>query len=168
MYLNDESLGLRKVDVGFPVDHLDVERLLTEWRWLCPQKLQLISRSAFGDLVLCDHKGCVYHLDVDVGQIIKITDTEDQFRTMFQDAEFREKWFSEADEREAALRGLIPNADQCIAFSTPLVLKTGMDAKPYIADLYECVSFLGDINEQIRNLPDGTEITFKFGPKPSS
>ena len=31
----------------FGVDHLDVERLLAEWRWLCSKPTTLIARNAF-------------------------------------------------------------------------------------------------------------------------
>jgi hypothetical protein len=36
----------------------------------------------------------------------------------------------------------------------------------YIADLYECVSFLGDVNFKIKDLPDGQKIRIVIGKKP--
>jgi hypothetical protein len=53
----------------WPVDDLDVERLLADWRWLCPQKLALIDRNAFGDLFLRDEEGRVFRLNVAVGSL---------------------------------------------------------------------------------------------------
>jgi len=50
----------------FLVDHLDVNRLLREWRWLCPQPLELVARSAFGDLFLGDEAGKIFKLDIAV------------------------------------------------------------------------------------------------------
>ena len=145
MYLNDEKLGQRKVDDGFPVDHLDVERLLADGRWLCPQKLRLIARGAFGDMFLASVDGQLYLLDVAVAKMTKIAESEDQFHTLSRNVEMRELWFGEADEREFALRGPVPTADQCIAFSLPLAIReSGARAKPYIVDIYKCVSFLGD------------------------
>jgi hypothetical protein len=71
----------------------------------------------------------------------------------------REEWFKEADEQAAAGRGLKPNAIQCIGFSVPLVFaESGSPDTPYVADLYEHISFLGDINRQISSLPDGAKV----------
>lgn len=73
----------------------------------------------------------------------------------------------EKDEKSAAGRGLIPNADQCIGFSVPLVLaESGTPNPPYIADLYEQVSVLGDVNRQIAHLPDGTEVRLQVKRAP--
>lgn len=71
----------------------------------------------------------------------------------------REEWFAETDEQTAAARGLEPNANQCIAFSVPLVFAASRSPNvPYIADLYEHISFLGDVNRQISSVPDGTKV----------
>ena len=61
--------------------------------------------------------------------------------------------------KAAKERGLIPGDGQCIGFSTPVVFAEagGLDSA-YIADLYEHVSFLGDIHHQISTLPDGAKV----------
>jgi hypothetical protein len=82
-----------------------------------------------------------------------------EFRAMSAMAEKRQQWFGEADELAAAERGLSPNALQCIAFKTPLVFaESGMPEDVYVADLYEQVSFLGDLQRQISGLADGTKV----------
>ncbi len=146
----------------FAVDHLDVERLLAG-RWLCPNPVSLVARDALGDLFLRDGSGQVYRLDVDIGKLLKIADSETQFMELTSSR--REEWFAESDEVAAATKGLKPNADQCIGFAVPLVLRTSSTSpnNPYVADLYEHVSFLGDINRQIAGLPDGAEVRLVIG-----
>lgn len=56
----------------FLVDHLGIERLLSEWRWLCPYQMVLIARRAFGDLFLRDDAGAVFWLETSVGELTKI------------------------------------------------------------------------------------------------
>jgi hypothetical protein len=144
---------------NFAVDHLDVERLLADWRWLCPKRMTLVARDAFADLFLSDESGEVFRLDVAVGKLTTIADSEAQFRELAASHDKREEWFAEADEQAAAARGLKPNATQCIAFSVPLVLaESGSPDTPYVADLYEHISFLGDLNRQISSLPDGAKV----------
>lgn len=143
----------------FTVEHLDVERLLAEWRWLCPGRMTLVARNAFADLFLRNEAGHVLRLEVAVARLRKVADSEAQFRDLAQTGKNCEEWFAEADEKAAAGRGLIANADQCIGFSVPLVLaESDTPNPPYIADLYEHVSLLGDVNRQIAHLPDGSKV----------
>ena len=149
----------------FAVDHLDVERLLAEWRWLCPNRMSLVARDAFGDLFLRDESGQIHRLDVAVGQFLKIADSEAQFRELAIDK--RDEWFAEGEKATAAAKGLKPNHTQCIGFSVPLVFREGGGPDTaYIADLYEHVSFLGELNKQIAELPDGAQVRLVIGTKP--
>jgi len=150
----------------FAVDHLDVERLLAEWRWLCPNPVSLVARNAFGDLFLRDGGGQIHRLEVGIGKLLKVADTEAQFKELATSK--REEWFAEREESAAAEKGLKPNANQCIGFSVPLVLRraSANPNDPYVADLYDHISFLGDINKQIANLPDGARVRLVIAPKP--
>ncbi len=143
----------------FVVEHLEVERLLAEWRWLCPGRVSVVARSAFADLFLRDETGRIFRLEVGVGKLTQVADSEAQFVSLAETAEKRQEWFAESDEQAGAARGLKPNANQCIGFSVPLVLaESGSPNPPYVADIYEHVSFLGDIHRQISTLPDGAKV----------
>jgi hypothetical protein len=146
----------------FRVSHLSVERLLTEWRWLCPQAVTLIARNAFGDLFLRDDSGTILKLDVAVGRIEKVAESEAMFRELASTIENRKKWFAEDDEMAAVDRGLKANAHQCIAFKIPLQFaEGGTPTSAYLADLYEQVSFLGDLNRQTSHLPEGSKVSLR-------
>ena len=143
----------------FVVEHLDAQRLLLEWRWLCPKPITLVARNAFGDLFLRDESGEMYFLDVAGGHLTRIADSEAQFRELAATPEKREEWFGEADELAGFARGLRPNASQCIGFGTPLVFgESGKPDNPYVADIYDHVSFLGDLHHHISGLPAGTKV----------
>lgn len=149
----------------FAVDHLDVERLLGGWRWLCPNPMSLVARNAFGDLFLRDQEGQIHQLDVAIGKLQKVADSEAHFKALATTK--REEWFAESREVAAAAKGLKPNFTQCIGFSVPLVFRSNPTSpnKPYIVDLYEHVAFLGDINHQIAMLPDGAKVRLVIGKK---
>jgi hypothetical protein len=53
----------------FQVEDLSLERLLKEWRWLCPQTVSLVARTAFGDLYLRDKSGQISKLDIAIGRM---------------------------------------------------------------------------------------------------
>ena len=132
----------------FHVGHLSLERLLEDWRWLCPQPVALVARNAFGDLYLREEFGKILKLDVAIGQIKEVAESEAEFRRLAATKEKREEWFAESDELAALRQGLKPGANQCIGFKTPLV--------------YEYVSFLGELHRQISQVPDGSKVRLEF------
>jgi hypothetical protein len=151
------------VEILFDVEHLSVERLLKEWRWLCPQTVALLARSAFGDLYLRDESGRVLKLDVATSLIKEVADSESEFRKLASTKEKQEEWFATRDELAAARRGLNPSENQCIAFKIPLVFaESGTPNNAYLADLYEYVSFLGEVHRQISELPEGSKVRLEF------
>ncbi len=89
----------------FDVDGLDVDRLLAEWRWLCPEHVTLVARSAFGDLFLRNQAGEIFWLDSAIGKLTKITDSETQFRESANTPKKQQEWFAKAEEHSAAAHG---------------------------------------------------------------
>jgi hypothetical protein len=128
--------------------------------------MSLVARNVFGDLFLRDQAGQIHHLDVAIGKLMKVADSEAQFKELAPGK--REEWFAESHEIAAAAKGLEPKLTQCIGFSVPLVLRSRPTSpnNPYVADLYEHLAFLGDINRQIANLPDGAEVRLVIERKP--
>jgi|SRR6185437_15496108 len=151
-------------ELWFAVGHLDVERLLAEWRWLVPDRMRLLARNAFGDLFLSNDSGSVVLLDAAIGTVTTVADSESQFRELTATPEKREEWFAERDEQAAAGRGLKPDATQCIGFSVPLVFaESGSPDTPYVTDVYDHVSFLGALNRTVSKLPEGTKVRLVIG-----
>jgi hypothetical protein len=151
------------MQLWFDVEHLDVDRLLSEWRWLCPGKMTLIARTGFGHLFLRDEAGVVSSLDTDCGKLIRVAESESQFREMAETGEKRLEWFDEPELQALASRGLNPNSMQCIGFAIPLMFKERPSPdKMYLADIYEYVGFLGDINRQVSSHPDGAKVRLRI------
>ncbi len=69
---------------------LDTERLLTEWRWLCPEGLTVIDRNSFGDLFLADGAGRVHRLNVGSGELALIAVSAPTFIQLAKTPEKRE------------------------------------------------------------------------------
>jgi hypothetical protein len=124
--------------------------------------MTLLARSAFAELFLRDESGEVFRLDVAVVKLTKVADSEAEFRELAASREKRGEWCREAAEQSAWARGLKPDATQCIGFSVPLIFaESGSPDTPYVADLYEHISFLGDLNRQISSLPDGAKVRIR-------
>ena len=138
---------------------LDSERLLRDWRWLCPQSLKVIQRNVFGDLFLTDEAGRVHLLDVGSGDFCLIAESVPEFTELAKNPKTREEWFAEREANTAAQRGLVPGPGQCIGFYPPVVSAEcdGLNSA-YVTDLYDNVGWLGDMHRQIATLPDGVKV----------
>ncbi|HLW54906.1 MAG TPA: hypothetical protein VKW06_18870 [Candidatus Angelobacter sp.] len=146
----------------FQVSHLDVERLLAEWRWLCPGPMTLVARNAFADLFLRDAQGHIFRLDVGLGQLTRVAESETEFRERAKTPDKREEWFAESDEKAAAARGFTPDANESISLSIPIIFKeAGSPDTVYVAEIYDTLSFMGSLHRQVAGLPDGTKVRLK-------
>jgi hypothetical protein len=144
---------------------IDSERLLREWRWLCPEALSVIDRSAFGDLFLRDEAGRVHMLDVGSGEFSLIAESISEFTELAKTPEMREEWFAEREVNAAVERGLVPGPGQCIGFYPPVVFaeSDGLSSA-YVIDLYDNVACLGDLHRQIATMPDGAKVRIVVQP----
>lgn len=151
----------------FEVDGLEIERLLGEWRWLytSPSRLSLVARNVFGELFLQDEAGSVFWLNSTTGRLSKVSNSHSEFLEMAETAEKRHEWFVEHKALTYAQRGLVPSPTQCISFGVPAVFaEGGTPNTAFIADIYEQVSFLGDLHRQITSLPDGSKVRLRINP----
>jgi hypothetical protein len=146
-------------------ENLDSERLLSYWRWRCPQSLTVIDRNAFGDLFLRDEAGRVHMLNVGSGDFSLIAESVPEFTQLAKTPERREEWFAERETNAAAERGLVPGPGQCIGFYPPVVSAEcdGLSSA-YVTDLYDNVGWLGDMHRQIAKLPDGAKVRILVQP----
>jgi hypothetical protein len=56
------------VEECFHVDGLEIDRLLSDWRWLCPSRMSVVARNVFGELFLQDDAGAVFWLNTTTGK----------------------------------------------------------------------------------------------------
>jgi len=152
----------------FDIAHLDANRLLEQWRWLCAEPVTLIARNGFGDLFLRTVEGKVLRLDVGDGTLAEVAESELSFKDSVKHSAKRERWFAEQQLEAFAARGLKPNNLQCIGFKTPVVFAESANVpnNAYVADPYEQVSFLGDLHRQIADVPNGGKVRLKVGQPP--
>ncbi|MGA8300222.1 MAG: hypothetical protein WCB53_11905 [Terriglobales bacterium] len=159
----------RRMERSFDIEQLDVNRLLEQWRWLSADPMTLVARNGFGDMFLRTTKGKILWLNVADGTLTEIAESESVFEHSLAEPAKRELWFAEPQLAALAEHGLKPNDLQCVGFKTPLVFAESVNApnNAYVADLYEQVSFLGDLHRQIADSPNGGKVRLKVGQPPN-
>ena len=153
----------------FAIDQLDETLLLEQWRWLCLEPVRLVARNGLGDLFLRTIEGKVLWLNVHSGTLVEVSESESSFEDALRQSPKRELWLAEEQLTTLAERGLKPNQLQCIGFKMPIVFAESVNVgeNAYVADLYEQVSFLGDLHRQIADTPNGTKVRLRVGQPPA-
>jgi hypothetical protein len=156
------------VEKWFKVDDLEIERLLTDWRWLCPAQMSLLAKNLFGELFLMDETGSVPWLNTTVGKLSRVANSKVEFLEMAETNQKRQEWFVEQEAVAYADRGFVPSSSQCIGFAVPAVFaEGGTPDTAFVVDIYEHVSFLGDLHQQLSTSPDGSKVRLRVVSKPS-
>ena len=76
------------------VDSLNVESLLSDWRWLVVGNYTSVLMTAFGDLFLRDEVGNIHFLDVTSGEFKQVAESQEEFHRLCSDREQRRVWFA--------------------------------------------------------------------------
>jgi hypothetical protein len=152
----------------FNIEQQDLSRLLEQWRWLCGESVTLVARNGLGNLFLQTEDRKMLWLNVGGGTLTEIADSELAFEHSLEEPAKWDVWFAERQLAVFAERGLKPNDLQCIGFKTPVVFaeSRSIPDNAYVADLYEEVSFLGDLHRQIADVPNGGKVRLRIGQPP--
>lgn len=140
--------------------HLDREALLNDWRWLIGPTKQPILLAAIGDAYLQDAEdGSVHLLDVGGGGVEQIAASVDLFREMLADSEFVNDSFVPQVIVQLRNAGKTLAPGQIYSYEHPPVLGGGYDVSNLVpTDIAVHFGVLGQIHEQVRDLPEGASI----------
>lgn len=144
---------------NIPVEKLFPSELLMDWNWLLKRPCTLIAMNNFGDMFLRDGKGEIQLLVLTSGSLTKIADSQAEFQSLVTVKENQRGWFSLdlLTELERAGMSLVPG--QCFSFKKPLVLGGACEVSNIeVAPISVYVSLMGQIHQQLKDLPPGTRV----------
>jgi hypothetical protein len=134
--------------------------LLSEWRWLLGDGYQIVLVSSLGDLFLADATGRIHWLDTGAGQLTEIAASLDEFQRLSQQPANANQWFVPQLVGDILQRGVRLAPGQCFSYKQPPVLGGELEPTNFEAtDLSVHFSSLGQINRQVKDLPEGTPIS---------
>jgi hypothetical protein len=112
--------------------------------------------------------GAVLWLNTTVGKLSRVANSKVEFLEMAETNQKRQEWFVEQEAVAYADRGFVPSSSQCIGFAVPAVFaEGGTPDTAFVVDIYEHVSFLGDLHQQLSTSPDGSKVRLRVVSKPS-
>ncbi len=147
---------------------IDWSEALSTWSWLLPTELTLWLINKFGDLFMVYPDGTVHMLDVGAGTLARIADSRDDFCTKIDESDNAAAWLLIPFANRLVAGGMRLNSGQCYGLVTPPVL----GGQYVIENIYQIsvasyLCLLGEIHEQLRDLPDGTKVVLKLTDKPT-
>lgn len=149
------------------IDHslLDWQKLLSAWEWLLEDELSVSPwlMNQFGDLFFVDEAGTVSWLNVSDGELIEVAKSEEEFVERLEDEDNVEDWFHVAMIDALTEAGKALRAGECFGFKLLPIL--GGEYAPenvYTTSTERYWTLCGETHEQLKDLPEGTEIDIEF------
>lgn len=147
-------------DLTLSPDAIDATNLLETWRWLVEPSMQPMVVSAMGDLFLRTLEGKVYWLNTIDGQLSLAADSVAEFRENMTKPEYRDEWFLTSMIGQLKEAGVQREPSQVYAFKRPPILGGEMEVENVVvSDLLSHARFMGQLHEQIKDLPEGTDLS---------
>jgi hypothetical protein len=145
------------------VSRSDWKELLVDWQPLIPPQSSLWLLTKFGELFFCQTDGKIGMLEVSGFQYEVVAKDKVDFQEWLVDPDKMSEWFLApmVDRLEAAGRHLQP--EQCYSFMKPLGLGGDLTIENVmVVPIREHFGLWGEVLRQIKDVPDGGEVVFKF------
>jgi len=138
----------------------DADEALASWRWLVPENVRPLVLTAFGDLFLISNTGAVLFLDTAAGKCSEVASSIEDWEGKLRDDRLINEWFMPGLLSELLEAGLSLCQGECYSAMQPIILNGEFSAANWRPTHWR-VHFhsLGQIHDQVKDLPEGTKIT---------
>ena len=146
---------------------IDWPVVLSGWSWLLPSNFTLWIVNRFADLFLVLPDGSVHMLDVGVGVLNRVADSRDDFCIKIDEIENANEWLMIPLVDKLVAAGISLRPGHCYGFKVPPVLGgqyTVENVGPLPIGDY--LTGYGSIHQQLRDVPDGTQVVLNVVNKP--
>jgi hypothetical protein len=149
-------------DIIIDLTEIDLEKIISTWKWLIGDNKQPILISSIGDLYLKDENENCFWLNVGEGILEKIADSVAEFEEKINDYEIASEWFLIELVKSIKESGL--NLTENMLYGYKVLPILGGDFIPENFELIKVETHFelnGLIHKQIKDLPDGSEINIE-------
>jgi hypothetical protein len=143
-----------------PVSNLerDFPEAMRSWTWLVPQSARPLLVTVLGD-VFVELKGEVFFLDSELGRLVRVADSREEWKKAMQDPERLAEWFRPALVSQVVERGLVLQAGEVFSPLVPAIVGGKRGPENFTTSQWmNHLHILGQIHDQVRRLPPGTRI----------
>ena len=142
---------------------VDWRKLVDTWQWCLPNEFTAWIVNRFGDLFLTTPDGRIHVLRLDDGSLRCLAESKDEFCAKIDDQEIANDWLMIPLVDRLVAVGKTLKDKQCYAFiRIPIIGGDYSIENIEVRDLSFQYAALGPIFEQLKDLPDGTNVEFKI------
>jgi hypothetical protein len=144
------------------INKVDVQDITQAWLWKLQDQRRLFLISVVGDLFFIGNKDEVNWLDVGSGDLQTIAEDVDDFKQRLHDSENIENWFLESIVQELYKSGQTLADNEVFSYKTLPIMGGDYNVSNFApTDMSVHFTLAGQIHEQIKDLPDGTQVNLK-------
>jgi hypothetical protein len=134
-------------------------RGLASWQWIGLEGLDPWFTTALGDVFLTGDDG-VYWLDITAGELTRPFDSPDDVKRVLATDEGMDEYLLAGLVFAAGEAGLDPSGNDILGYKVPPVLEGEFEVDNLeVVDFVTALTTAGELHDQIKDLPDGAEIT---------
>jgi T6SS immunity protein Tdi1, C-terminal len=153
---------MRLTDYILDIEGVAWGDLLASWAWLLPGELTVWFVNRFGDLFLVLDDGSVHRLEIGCGSLEKLAESREAFAQQMDEAENATDWLMIPLVDELVAGGVTLGPGQCYSYvQLPVLGGDYAVANTRVVSLAHHYSAFGPIHEWIKDLPDGTPVSFE-------
>ena len=148
------------------IDHSELvwSELLADWKWLVPTTASVWLMNRFAELVLVREDGSVAYLETSTGVLRTIARDREEFIVSIDQGNNANEWLMIPLVDQCVAAGMALGANQCYGFITAPTLGGQYNiSNVERLDMAVYLSLMGQIHEQIEDLPDGAKISIVTG-----
>ena len=149
-------------DLAKDITNIDVEDILSCWQWKVADMKAICTISCLGDMFFIGQDDGVYWLQTDHGELSKVAEDFQQFKEFLTDEDKIDTWFLPSLVEELIIAGKILKENEVYSYTKLPVIGGEYCVDNIIpTDISVHFALTGQIFEQIRDLPDGTNVSIK-------
>lgn len=135
------------------------KELLSDWLPVFPPRFTVWLVNKVGDIIAVFEDGSVHFLDLGAGSLTRIADNQNDFAARLKQGDNASIWLATSLVDSCVAAGMALGEDECYSYRIPPFLG-GEYAVENLepTDLSVHYSVLGQIWQQIKDLPDGTRL----------
>lgn len=140
-------------------NQVDTKDITSAWTWLIFDQKNILLITIFGDLFLVGQQDEINWLDTGAGSLTKVANSVDEFQNLLKNKDNFENWFLSKLYLDLLQAGKILKQNEVYSYKILPVLGGQYDVNNIeMIDISVHFALSGQINQQIKDLPDGTKV----------
>ncbi len=152
---------LTRDDFFINIDFAEISDAYDSFKWLDASisSKNVLLITAFGDLIFSNISGQIQMLDLIEGSVIDLADDVNQFQQLFTTKKFQTEIFLSDLLITLKEQNETRGPKEVYSFKVPMILGGKAESENVvIMDLKVWIHLIGQIHEQVKDLPPGTKV----------